>query len=136
VLYIVVYIALFQAKFLVVPRSHRPLLALSSLRAALPKMKLGITTILAVTLLSQAALAGPITGTLCITACNAGYATCCISAGFVAGEWTHIWSFTDYANVLGTFTLGLGSPLALIGCSAAQGACMVACAAVVATPTP
>jgi hypothetical protein len=49
-----------------------------------------------------------------------GYVTCCTAAGVTAG----------------TFTLGLGVPLALFGCSAVQGACMAACTPLLALPTP
>ncbi|CCO26788.1 hypothetical protein BN14_00819 [Rhizoctonia solani AG-1 IB] len=52
------------------------------------------------------AQAGPIAMGLCYSACNAGYVTCCASAGTTAG----------------TFTLGLGVPAALAGCSIIQGA--------------
>ncbi|CAE6407261.1 unnamed protein product [Rhizoctonia solani] len=64
--------------------------------------------------------AGPIAMGLCYSACNAGYVTCCASAGATAG----------------TFTLGLGVPAALAGCSVIQGACMSACTPLLAAPTP
>ncbi|KAJ3092448.1 hypothetical protein HDU96_002710 [Phlyctochytrium bullatum] len=75
--------------------------------------------LLAVTLYAHEAHAGPIAMGSCYTACNAGYVTCCISAGVVAG----------------TFTLGLGAPAALVTCSAIQGACMAACTPLLVAPT-
>ncbi|CAE7122953.1 unnamed protein product [Rhizoctonia solani] len=64
--------------------------------------------------------AGPIAMGLCYSACNAGYVTCCTSAGAIAG----------------TFTLGLGIPAALAGCSVIQGTCMAACTPLLAAPSP
>ncbi|KAB5588177.1 hypothetical protein CTheo_8379 [Ceratobasidium theobromae] len=64
--------------------------------------------------------AGPVAMGLCYSACNAGYVTCCTAAGVTAG----------------TFTLGLGAPVALIACSLVQGACMSACTPLLAAPTP
>ncbi|CAE6470868.1 unnamed protein product [Rhizoctonia solani] len=64
--------------------------------------------------------AGPIAMGMCYSACNAGYVTCCVSAGTVAG----------------TFTLGLGVPAAIAACSAVQGTCMAACTPLLLAPTP
>ncbi|CUA77419.1 hypothetical protein RSOLAG22IIIB_02432 [Rhizoctonia solani] len=64
--------------------------------------------------------AGPIAMGMCYSACNAGYVTCCASAGTVAG----------------TFTLGLGIPAALAACSVVQGTCMAACTPLLAAPSP
>ncbi|CAE6474554.1 hypothetical protein ACGC1H_001749 [Rhizoctonia solani] len=64
--------------------------------------------------------AGPIAMGMCYSACNAGYVTCCASAGAVAG----------------TFTAGLGIPAALAACSVVQGTCMAACTPLLAAPTP
>ncbi|KAL0477293.1 hypothetical protein AKO1_005445 [Acrasis kona] len=61
--------------------------------------------------------AGPILAVFCISACNAGYVSCCAGLGVVAG----------------TVSGGIGAPLAIAACSAAQSACMIACAA---APTP
>ncbi|VEN50320.1 unnamed protein product [Callosobruchus maculatus] len=81
--------------------------------------------VLAFAILVAQCQAGPIGAIVaygaCQTACNAGYVTCCTAAGATAG----------------TFTLGLGIPAALAGCSVIQGVCMAACAgAAVAAPTP
>ncbi|CEL57659.1 hypothetical protein RSOLAG1IB_02402 [Rhizoctonia solani AG-1 IB] len=86
-------------------------------------MKLSITSVVAfvtVALNAGQVQAGPIAMGLCYSACNAGYVTCCISAGAVAG----------------TFTLGLGTPVALAACSVVQGACMSACTPLLLAPTP
>ena len=105
-------------------------------------MKFSFTSIVAVVAVAlnagQPVQAGPIAMGLCYSACNAGmcssfkrlrprnlqdvlgYITCVTAAGFTAG----------------TFTLGLGMPLALFGCSAVQGACMAACTPLLAAPTP
>mmetsp|Transcript_73397 Transcript_73397/g.192453 ORF Transcript_73397/g.192453 Transcript_73397/m.192453 type:complete len:130 (-) Transcript_73397:253-642(-) len=50
---------------------------------------------------------------VCQTACNAGVVACYAAAGLV----------------FGTITGGAGMPVAAVGCNAAQGACMAACAA-------
>ncbi|KAF8604943.1 hypothetical protein BDV93DRAFT_491014 [Ceratobasidium sp. AG-I] len=87
-------------------------------------MKFSFTSIVAVVAValnaSQPVQAGPIAMGLCYSACNAGYVACCASAGTTAG----------------TFTLGLGVPAAVAGCSGAQGACMAACTTLIVTPTP
>ncbi|QRV90993.1 transmembrane protein [Ceratobasidium sp. AG-Ba] len=86
-------------------------------------MKFSVTSLvalIAVTMNVQQAQAGPVAMGLCYSACNAGYVTCCTTAGAVAG----------------TFTLGLGVPAALFACSAVQGACMAACTPLLAAPTP
>lgn len=46
------------------------------------------------------------------TVCNAAWVTCCLGAGGVAG----------------TFTVGAGTPPALMACCAAQGSCMATAA--------
>ncbi|CAH1962688.1 unnamed protein product [Acanthoscelides obtectus] len=81
--------------------------------------------VLALSLLVAQCAAGPVgfilTYGACQTACNAAYVTCCTAAGTTAG----------------TFTLGLGIPAALAGCSVIQGVCMAGCAtAAAAAPTP
>ncbi|CAE6494378.1 unnamed protein product [Rhizoctonia solani] len=86
-------------------------------------MKLSITSAIAlaiVALNAGQAQAGPIAMGLCYSACNAGYVTCCASAGSVAG----------------TFTLGLGVPAALAACSLVQGTCMSTCTPLLLAPTP
>ncbi|CAE6512876.1 unnamed protein product [Rhizoctonia solani] len=64
--------------------------------------------------------AGPIAMGMCYSACNAGYVTCCTTAGITAG----------------TFTLGLGIPAAIAACSVVQGTCMAACTPLLVAPTP
>ncbi|QRV76181.1 transmembrane protein [Ceratobasidium sp. AG-Ba] len=86
-------------------------------------MKLSVTSLVAfaaVTMNIQQVQAGPVAMGLCYSACNTGYVTCCTAAGVTAG----------------TFTLGLGVPAALLGCSAVQGACMAACTPLLAAPSP
>ncbi|CAE6407853.1 unnamed protein product [Rhizoctonia solani] len=86
-------------------------------------MKFSITSVFAFAALALNAgqvQAGPVAMGLCYSACNAGYVTCCASAGAVAG----------------TFTLGLGVPVALAACSVVQGACMSACTPLLLAPTP
>ncbi|OQV14256.1 hypothetical protein BV898_11493 [Hypsibius exemplaris] len=56
----------------------------------------------------------------CQTGCNAGWVACCSAAGVTAG----------------TVTAGLGVPAAVMACSALQGTCMAACAALALAPTP
>lgn len=50
---------------------------------------------------------------LCQTGCNTAWVGCCAALGYTAG----------------TFTMGGGVPAALASCSAAQGTCMMSCAA-------
>ncbi|CUA77418.1 hypothetical protein RSOLAG22IIIB_02431 [Rhizoctonia solani] len=86
-------------------------------------MKFSFTSVVAfaaVALNAGQVQAGPIAMGLCYSACNAGYVTCCASAGAIAG----------------TFTLGLGVPAALAVCSVVQGTCMAACTPLLAAPTP
>ncbi|KAG9125829.1 hypothetical protein FRC07_006057 [Ceratobasidium sp. 392] len=86
-------------------------------------MKLSLTSIVAImtiALSAERAQAGPVAMGLCYSACNAGYVTCCATAGAIAG----------------TFTLGLGVPAALFTCSVVQGTCMAACTPLLAAPTP
>lgn len=78
------------------------------------------------TSLTEPITAGPIAAgggiSMCYTACNAGYATCMIGCGLVAG-------------VAGP----MAGPAAM-ACSGTQGACMAACTAgglaVLVAPTP
>jgi hypothetical protein len=57
---------------------------------------------------------------MCQSACNGVAVACYSAAGFT----------------FSTVTAGLGTPLILIGCNAALGSCMAACAAVALAPTP
>lgn len=50
------------------------------------KMKLSVLALIATATLIEVAVAGPIAGGLCYTACNAGYVLCVTSAGSVAGK--------------------------------------------------
>ncbi|CEL57606.1 hypothetical protein RSOLAG1IB_02349 [Rhizoctonia solani AG-1 IB] len=87
------------------------------------RMKLSVASAVAFAVLALNAdqvQAGPIAMGLCYTACNAGYVTCCVTAGAIAG----------------TFTLGLGIPAAVAACSVIQGACMAACTPLLVVPTP
>ena len=63
---------------------------------------------------------GPAAYGICQTGCNALYEKCCLAAGVTAG----------------TFTLGVGTPVAVVGCTIGQGLCMAACVAAGAGPTP
>ncbi|CAG8783504.1 11490_t:CDS:2 [Dentiscutata erythropus] len=56
----------------------------------------------------------------CQTACNIGWVSCYATFGYVAG----------------TVTAGAGTPLVILGCNAAQGACTVLCAPLLVAPTP
>lgn len=76
--------------------------------------------LLLVLLFTSQAFAGPIASLLCMGGCNAAAVACYGAAGVV----------------MGTITLGLGAPPAILACSAAQGTCMAACAAMVVAPTP
>ena len=72
-------------------------------------------------LLASPATAGIMSYGLCQTGCNALYVSCCSAAGVTAG----------------TFTLGVGTPAAVVGCTGALGKCMSACAGVtLLAPTP
>lgn len=66
--------------------------------------------------------AGLATYASCQSGCNVAAAACYASAGFV----------------FGVLTLGMGAPAAAAACSAQQGVCMAACAAMagIATLTP
>ena len=82
-------------------------------------MRLTVTTLLL--LLSPALIsAGPGAYAVCQTGCNAAFVSCCAAAGVTAG----------------VFMVGVGTPLAALACSATQGACMSACAALALAPTP
>ncbi|CAG8523360.1 9071_t:CDS:2 [Dentiscutata heterogama] len=64
--------------------------------------------------------AGPLAYGACQTLCNIGWVSCYAAFGYVAG----------------TVTAGAGTPLVILGCNAAQGACMVLCAPLLVAPTP
>jgi hypothetical protein len=85
--------------------------------------KSALLLLLVVAILAKAADGGPVAGGLCYTACNAGYVTCMSSSGLVAGV----------SGPVGWWAWLTG---AAATCSAIQGTCMVACAAVFAAPTP
>uniref|UniRef100_A0A914WTL2 Uncharacterized protein n=1 Tax=Plectus sambesii TaxID=2011161 RepID=A0A914WTL2_9BILA len=63
---------------------------------------------------------GPVVALSCMSACNAGVVAC----------------YSSFGLVFGTLTGGLAAWPVVAGCTAAQGACMTACAASVIAPTP
>ncbi|KAG8697657.1 hypothetical protein FRC08_006389 [Ceratobasidium sp. 394] len=86
-------------------------------------MKLSIaffSVITAVALHTGNVRAGPMALALCTATCQAGYTTCCAAAG----------------TAIGIFTFGLGTPVAVAGCSLARGACVAACAPLLAAQGP
>ncbi|KAG5682636.1 hypothetical protein PVAND_011975 [Polypedilum vanderplanki] len=70
-----------------------------------------LTLFLTILLIASNANAGPLAYAACQTVCNGGAVACYAAAGFT----------------FGTVTVGLGTPLVILGCNAALGVCMVAC---------
>ncbi|KAI8349664.1 hypothetical protein BD560DRAFT_410117 [Blakeslea trispora] len=82
-------------------------------------MKLFLFFAIACLFISQSE-AGPISYAICQTGCNALAVACYAAAG----------------AVFGTVTAGAGTPAVILGCNAAQGVCMSACAVVAVVPIP
>ncbi|CDO70453.1 hypothetical protein BN946_scf184496.g2 [Trametes cinnabarina] len=68
----------------------------------------------------QSAKAGILSYGLCQTGCNSLAVACYAAGGFT----------------FGTVTAGAGVPAVVLGCNAALGTCMAACAAVALAPIP
>lgn len=110
-------------------------------------MKITIITLFSIALLSTNVIAGLVAWGLCQSACNAGYGVCSSAAGAIAGmsnsETPSSFSYISPLNMsyqlmrTGTFTAGIGIPVALAGCWYIQGTCTtIACFPFLAAPIP